>query len=72
VKSLPDGYTLRPDGFYEKTCEFMISAENPEHSRMQCREILIRDKRGTLWTKMRGCVWTSKKKFTRDVLTRLL
>ncbi len=42
MKELPNGYKLRPDGYYEKTCEFMNG------DRVQARAIIVRDKRGRL------------------------
>jgi hypothetical protein len=42
MKSLPNGYVLRPDGFYERPCEFKNG------KRVHTREKLIRTKGGVL------------------------
>jgi hypothetical protein len=46
MKSFPMGYKLRPDGLYEKTCEFVNGKRNGKDT--QARATIIRDKHGNL------------------------
>jgi hypothetical protein len=45
MKSLPMGYKLRPDGLYEKQCEFMSGRKN---NTVQATAIIVRTKNGAL------------------------